>query len=337
MIQLLARQTLGYDTFRIPALLATAKGILLAFCEGRVASMADYGAIHVLCMRSTDGGKTWSAPAVVAREGEATMGNACPVEAADGSIHLLGNWNAAGEEESQILNGTAQPRRTWHCVSRDDGISWSEPEDITPSVREKGWTWYACGPCHGVRMANGRLLIPCNHGLLHPLPGANSPYVPHVIFSDDNGASWQLGGEGGIDGNESTLAVLPDGGLYFNIRSYKGHACRQHTWSRDGGETFLPPMDAADLPEPVCQGSVLNVRDALYFINPAMADERTHLTLKKSLDGGKTWKSVCCLWEGPAAYGDLQILGDSLFVLFEAGREHAYEGLRLWQKKLSDL
>lgn len=68
-----------YHTYRIPAIVRTEKGTLLAFCEGRKASRRDWGDIDLLVKRSTDGGRTWSAFQKIADFGPDTVGNPAPV------------------------------------------------------------------------------------------------------------------------------------------------------------------------------------------------------------------------------------------------------------------
>ena len=51
----------GYHTYRIPALVVTTKGTVLAFCEGRKTSAEDEGNIDLLLKRSQDSGRNWSA------------------------------------------------------------------------------------------------------------------------------------------------------------------------------------------------------------------------------------------------------------------------------------
>src|SRR3954465_6392863 len=49
----------GYAHYRIPGIVATPKGTLLAYCEARKSARGDWGTIDVFLRRSTDGGKTW--------------------------------------------------------------------------------------------------------------------------------------------------------------------------------------------------------------------------------------------------------------------------------------
>src|SRR5215471_17068092 len=82
--------TMGYHTYRIPSIIATLKGTLLAFCEGRKNSSSDTGDIDMLQKRSTDGGRTWSEQQVIWDDGPNTCGNTCPVvDRLNGTVWLL--------------------------------------------------------------------------------------------------------------------------------------------------------------------------------------------------------------------------------------------------------
>src|SRR5262249_34440674 len=138
----------GYHTYRIPALIVTKKGTLLAFCEGRKASGSDTGEIDVLLRRSFDNGKTWTRTQVVWHDGGNTCGNPCPVvDAKTGAIWLLLTHNLGRDNQWQILDGTSKGTRTvWVASSADDGTTWSKPVEITADVKKPAWTWYATGP-----------------------------------------------------------------------------------------------------------------------------------------------------------------------------------------------
>src|SRR5262245_58292726 len=153
----------GFHTYRIPSLLVSAKGTLLAFCEGRKTGRADTGDIDLVLRRSCDGGKTWQPTQIVWDDGDNTCGNPCPVvERSTGTIWLLMTHNLGRDTEAQILERKSVGSRTvWVCKSTDDGATWSRPSEITRDVKKPDWTWYATGPGVGIQTRGGRLVIPC--------------------------------------------------------------------------------------------------------------------------------------------------------------------------------
>lgn len=56
----------GYETFRIPGVVVTKSGTVLAYCEARRGSRSDWADIEILLTRSTNGGRTWSPPQRIA-------------------------------------------------------------------------------------------------------------------------------------------------------------------------------------------------------------------------------------------------------------------------------
>src|SRR5258708_5567569 len=164
----------GYRTYRIPSLLVTKKGTLLAFCEGRKNGPGDSGDIDLLLKRSSDSGKTWSSQQVIWDDEANTCGNPCAVvDQKTGTVLLLATHNPGASNEKQISGkkGTAS-RTVWLLQSTDDGSTWSKPLDITASVKDRLWGWYATGPGVGVQIQNGRhkerLVIPCDHSAEAP-------------------------------------------------------------------------------------------------------------------------------------------------------------------------
>lgn len=317
----------GYHTFRIPAIVATPAGTLLAFAEGRKHDSEDAGDIDVVLRRSTDGGRSWSALQVVWDDGPNTCGNPCPlVERQSGTIWLPLTHNLGRDREWQILAGTSRGTRTvWIAKSNDDGATWNPPVEITRDVKRPEWTWYATGPGVGIQLAGGRLIVPCDNYL-----AGGKTKQSHVIYSDDRGASWRIGGVVGPDCNESQAVELADGSLLLNARSYRPDHRRLVAISHDGGESFGEPQADAALVEPICQASILRVPGeggGIVFSNPASL-RREKLTVRLSRDEGRTWSHALVLHDGPAAYSCLVALPDStLGCLYERGEKSPYEEL----------
>ncbi|MEU1402433.1 sialidase family protein [Streptomyces sp. NPDC005728] len=331
----------GYASFRIPAVVASGKGTVLAFCEGRADSAADHGRIDIVLKRSTDGGRTWGPLKVAARNGKNLAGNPAPVVLDTGRILLVHVRAAAGATEAAILRGQvkdADGRRVWVQHSDDDGATWSGPREITAQVKKPGWRWYATTPGHALQLGSGRVLVPGNH-TLPPTgtdTGAEARYNSgHCLLSDDRGETWYLGyldenTDGYVNVNETTAAELPDGRVYFNTRNDSpspGNRADAH--SKDGGKTLVKPYrPQAGLTAPVCEASVLQLRDPdlLLFSAPADPAARALMTLRASGDGGTTWRTALTVDGLPAAYSDLvRIDHGTVGLLYETGDFSAYE------------
>src|SRR5688572_21245472 len=135
----------GYHTYRIPSLLVTPKGTLLAFAEGRKTGRSDAGHIDLVLKRSTDNGLTWSPLQVIASDAPNTVGNPCHVIDRDtGTIFLALTHNLGQDRERDIIAGTSKgTRKVLMMSSTDDGLTWTKPRDITPTTKKTDWTWYA--------------------------------------------------------------------------------------------------------------------------------------------------------------------------------------------------
>ncbi|MGK0201044.1 MAG: sialidase-1 [Planctomycetota bacterium] len=310
------------DTYRIPALVIAKNGDLLAFAEARHRSSSDTGDIDLVMKRSRDAGVTWSKSQVIWDDANNTCGNPCPVVASNGEIVLLSTHNLGGDHESRIIAGTSKSTRTVKVLrSSDHGKTWSKPEDITKTTKLPNWTWYATGPGAGIELARGthkgRLVIPCDH-----IEAKTRHYYSHVIFSDDHGATWQLGGSSPKHQvNECEVVELDNADLLLNMRNYdRLQRTRQQATSRDGGATWHNQQHVPDLIEPICQASIRRLRDGvLLFSNPASQSRRERMTLRASFDQGKTWPWSALLDAGPSAYSCLQVLADGTAIcLYEA-------------------
>ncbi len=326
----------GYHTYRIPAILRAQNGDLLAFCEGRKTGGGDAGDIDLLLKRSHDGGRTWSAQQVIWDDADNTCGNPCPVlDTSTGAIWLLLTHNLGTDKEKDIVAQTVRGSRTvWLASSTDNGATWTNPAEITATTKAPNWTWYATGPGIGIQIQHGphagRLLIPCDYSVNDSTDHKKVIRGSHVIFSDDHGKSWQLGGALAPHMNECQVAELFDdrGTLLIDMRSYRGHAARAESRSADGGATWSQPTDVPTLVEPVCQASLLRADAAklLLFSNPADPKKRVNLTVRASADDAQTWREIAVLHAGPAAYSCLVALSATeAGCLYERGDKSPYE------------
>jgi sialidase-1 len=325
----------GYHECRIPALLATSKWTILAFNEARKFSGRDADEIDLVLRRSTDGGNTFGDIQILAHQEGWACHNLVPVQDRDTeTIWLFFCKNPMHGNEAAAPD-RATPRTVWLTHSRDEGETWSDPVEVTASVKRPEWVGYNTGPGHGIQMRSGRLVIPCVHGERHK-KGVRGH--AHVIYSDDHGASWTIGGSTGPNASESRVLETADGGLYLNCRSTlpatrEGGHFRRVAWSLDGGETFSPLVHDGGLPEPICQAGLCRYapapgapvgkgRTRVIFSNPgnATAGERHHLTIRMSYDECRTWPVSRVLYEGPSSYSDLCVAPDkTICCIYERG------------------
>lgn len=314
-----------YASMRIPALVMTKKGSLLAFCEGRITSASDWSDMDILMRKSTDKGKTWQEQRVlVPRRGGGPTSNATPIVDANGVIHLLYQRNY---EQAFYIN------------SSDDGNTWSEPVDITYAFEQfkPGYNWgvLAPGPGHSIQLQNGRLLVPvwiCKPNRLLPHK-AHRPSAIATIYSDDLGKNWKAGAivsdsTAELKNPSETVAVqLNDGRVMLNIRNEGAAHLRGVSYSKDGSSGWTKPTFDTALYEPICMASLIKMpgkqnATTLVFVNPDSRNEpkvpRKNLTAKLSYDGGENWKTRKMLDPGFAGYSDLAV-GDNgnIYCLYE--------------------
>lgn len=288
-IKLFPAEEKGYHTFRIPTLVRTNKGTILAIVEGRKNGRADGGDIDSVVKRSSDNGKTWSELIVIHGDGENTWGNPCPVVDRDtGRIWMLMVYSRG---PLQQFDKTRVPsfddRQSFMTCSDDDGLTWAEPINIAKQTRDAGSDGYdVVGPHAGIQTRvgphAGRLII----------SGA-----ARNIYSDDHGKTWTYQKIPGGTGESSIIERL-DGTLLRNDRGIGS------TWepvkrrfistgSIDANQwtKFEPAMA---LPDPRCEASMIRFSDKpddprVLFCNPNSDSRRLNMTVRVSPDDGKTW------------------------------------------------
>lgn len=333
----------GVTLYRIPGVVVTTRGTVLAYCEARTNTRADWGEIEVHLRRSTDGGMSWETPQRIAHRGPRIEGNPRNPE--------------AGQREQTVNNPVAIVDRTsgeiafLYCInyarcfsirSADDGVTWSDPVEITatfePFRKRYDWKVIATGPGHGIQLRSGRMVVPI--WLAYGKTGDHAPSAAGTIYSDDAGRTWQAGeiavpNEGELGNpNETMLAELSDGRVMLISRSVSKPNRKLITIGPDGASGWEPSHFHDQLWEPICMASVIAhpaQPGTLLFSNPhrlaidkngqeipAGRGKRENLTIKLSRDDGRTWPRQRTLEPGPSAYSDLAVLPDgTVLCLYE--------------------
>jgi len=334
----------GHKTYRIPAIIKNKQGHLLAFAEGRVNGSGDFGDINIVLKISRNQGRTWSTLSTLVDYQDLQAGNPTPIlDTTDprfpkGRIFLF--YNTGNNHENEIREGKGL-REVWYMTSIDGGLSWSKAVNITSQVHrpnqpsrnsayafKEDWRHYANGPGHGMQFTQGphagRILIAANHSE-GPRGERGSDYRAHTFYTDDHGDTFHLGASIAIPGsNESSATEISGGKLLMNIRNQRGDI-RQRIigLSDDGGATWKETYFDPQLPDPICQGSILTIAQkkgrpfTLAFSNAADIKNRDNLTIRISQDDGRTWPITIPVDNGASAgespkdftaYSDLVLL-----------------------------
>ena len=308
-----------YSNHRIPGIIVTGKGTLLIYCEAR-REASDWAMMDILLCRSEDMGESFSAPVPLAKgtEEHKTVNNPVMVEDTRGRIHFL-----------YCEDYTINKGRILHRYSDDDGLTWSASEDITASAHPEYHNAFALGPGHGIRSADGTLIIP-----VWMVPksaeaqlSSHSPSVISTLYSKDNGESFALGEllsdtDGVKNPNETVAAVTSDSRIYLNIRM-QGQ-CRAVAYSDNGYSDWKDYHADPRLPDPQCFGSVSSYNDgehpySLIFVNCNSTEKRENITVRVSTDNGKTYPICRTIDESRGGYVDIAVDNSAgvIYALYE--------------------
>lgn len=317
-------------TYRIPGLTTTTKGTLIAVFDARNKSGADLpGDIDVAMMRSTDNGDSWS-PMQRIIDFDATvpgsMGNgvgdpAILVDQKTGTIFVAALWSQ-GKRAWHGSGPGLSPEETGQFVlvkSIDDGITWSQPINITTQVKNPAWRLCFNGPGNGIQLNDGTLVFPAQY--------RDETGMPHSCFiaSLDGGENWRISPAAipaEIPTSESAIAQLPDGSLLLSMRNESKAGVRawaRWEWKEDvmQGAWSQPWYTVTD---PTCMASMIRTdKGELLFSNPNDVRNRVNLTLRRSTDGGKTWYTGQVLDPSGAMYSCMTELKDGrIGMLYES-------------------
>jgi sialidase-1 len=325
----------GYTLYRIPGIVVTAKGTLLAYCEARRVK-SDWGDIDLLYRRSVDGGRTWSTPKPLAQRPPDARRNPAAVArsmGAEGKITLNNPVMFADRSGAVHLLYCVEYERVFYARSDDDGRTFGPPAEITkafePLRKEYDWRVIAAGPGHGIQLKTGRLLVPVWVSL-GTAKNAHGPSRATTVYSDDNGATWHAGDiitpadDPVVSDVSETVAVeLSDGSVMVNMRCPGPKRLRAVATSPNGAAEWSPVRFDTALPEPVCFASICRIPGGgILFSNPHNPKDRKrhNLSIKLSEDDGRTWPVAKVLEPGLAAYSDLAVGPDgTIYCFFERG------------------
>ncbi|HTO02443.1 MAG TPA: sialidase family protein [Opitutus sp.] len=312
----------GYLSYRIPCLVVTKSGAILAFTSARRA-VSDWADIDLMLRRSLDGGKTWEPRRIISppKSGEkATVDNPTAIVDRDtGAVHFLFQKDYA---------------RLFYMRSDDDGVTWTKPVDITPTVEafssEYKWNVMAPGPGHGLQMKNGRLVVPmwlCNGGKLH------RPSVCTTIYSDDHGTTWMRGEivqPSLICASECAAVQLEDGRVALYIRNEEPGYRHAVSYSEDGATNWTTPKLHPDLYSPISFATAIRLsgdgdgrKPRLLFIHPDSKGNnevirwfgprpREKVSVRLSYDEGKTFPLAKVLEPRRSGYADIAVAPDGM-------------------------
>ena len=319
-----------YDSqyWRIPALVTAADNSLVAVVDKRGSSLGDLpNTISIMSRRSTDNGKNWSEPVVVAQGGNGkTYGDpAVVLDKKTGNLICMfvgdqGLWNATPYNRQGI----------YVSKSTDNGVSWSEPVAITDQVYANHSSWYAgfAGSGHGLCLKDGRLMFVL---AIRATSATRVPLHNYAIYSDDGGDNWTLSTNAATTaGDEAKVVELEDGDILMSIRNpSKGN--RIFCKSTDRGQTWGKAYFETELKDPACNGDIIRYsystdegsegKSRLLHSLPESTTTRENVTIYLSEDDGETWPIKKRLVDGYSAYSSLTVLSDgTIGALVEEGK-----------------
>ena len=287
-----------YSQCRIPGIVITEKGTLLAYYECRKTN-SDWADIDIKVIRSTDEGATWQTVNVIEGNGN-TLNN--PVMFVNGEeLHFLFIKNY---------------KELFYCISTDDGKTFSAPQEKSIEC-SRFYNVVAAGPGHGI-VHNGKMIVPVWFGQNEDDIKAHHPSIIATLYSAD-GEKWHIGEFIGedilLDPSECALAITADNKVLISIRNK--NSCRQRAFalSDNGfcnwGDVYFNPQ----MPDPVCMGSMCHENGKIYHINCESNEARENLTVKISKDCFKSFDGVFV--DTPAGYSDIAVKSDNLYIFYE--------------------
>ena len=367
----------GVHTSRIPGLITTSQGTLIALYDARWERERDLqGDIDICINRSTDGGRTWGPMQQVLDMGSwgrlperynGVSDGCILVDENTGDIYVAGLWmhGVLDPENGKWVKNLNDTSTHWNhqwrsfgsqpgydvkqssqfliTKSVDDGLTWSDPDNITCQVKPESWWLMAPAPGHGITLEDGTLVFPAEGRTETGLQ------ISTIVFSKDGGKSWQSGNPAYTNTNECMAVQLSDGSIMLNMRERSNRGRlegngRAVSVTNDMGTTWTEhPTSRNALIEPACMASLhkhtyLNKNGEkqalLFFFNPNSKTARNNFTLKCSLDDGQTWPGeLWILMDQNNGYGYsciTSIDNDTIGILYEgSGSDMVFQTIKV--------
>ena len=289
----------GYFCYRIPALIQTKKGTLIAFCEARQRSCNDWTHSAIMARRCEDPINNlpkWDGQFIVKESNWLVEPKSWTEMLEAGQFADEMGWDQEADDfEPKIDVCTNNPvpivnhdgktihfvycehyERAFYTESKDDGKTWIKSVEITQVLekfrQEFNWTLIASGPGHGLQLEGkeheGRLIVPFWFAKNQEDTRAHEPTEVGFIYSDDKGKTWEKGGMIPFtisNPNETQVVELDDGRILAISRSKEplkknGAKTRAFSISNDGGISWDEYRFYEKLPEPVCLGSFIKAK-----------------------------------------------------------------------------
>jgi len=326
--------------YRIPSLISTPKGTLIALVDARKDRKGDIpNNVDLAIRRSEDGGESWGSVQIIVDYGK-PEGYDIPWGAADAAmvydtetstlwcLYTLGQGVGIKQSQPGLDGHTCQIHAIY---SKNEGKTWSEPRDISPDCKPLNMKFFGTAPGIGIQTKDGELVF-C---IYTTEEGNGNVMTPYLIISEDNGKSWNLSetwADKKTSVTETQIVELPDGTWMVNSRNHYGKRRRLIATSKDKGRTWSEISFDQALPCPTCMASLISIphpkkknKQLLVFANPASEKGRKNGTVRISDDNGKTWLWSKQITSGPYGYSCLtQLPNGEIGLFYEGGESKLY-------------
>ena len=346
------------DNYRIPAITTAPNGDLLVAYDERPKDNGNQGSDapnpnHIVQLRSTDGGKTWSAPTYI-HQGTETgqkVGYSDPSYVVDYQTGTIFNFHVKSYDQGWggSRAGTApEDRNVIHAEvssSTDNGWTWTHRTITADITKDNPWVSRFAASGQGIQIHHG-----AHAGRLvqqYTIKTAGGAVQAVSVYSDDHGATWQAGSPVGTGMDENKVVELSDGSLMLNSRASDGSGFRKVATSTDGGQTWSEPVSETSLPDSVDNAQIIRA-----FPNAAPDDPRAKVlllshspnprpwsrdrgTISMSCDDGASWATGKVFHEPFVGYTTIAVQSDgSIGLLSEDASDGASYG-GIWYRNFT--